>query len=126
MWEYNHSDELCHYGVLGMKWGRRKNRYKQSSTKKPKRQLSQDAKEAREIKKKKISEMSNAELKKINERQTLERNYKTANPSAIKKGLTIATTTAATMGTVIAIKNNGKQIVDMGKGIVDRLKDIKM
>lgn len=20
MWEYNYSDELCHYGVLGMKW----------------------------------------------------------------------------------------------------------
>lgn len=28
MWQYNYSNELCHYGVKGMKWGVRKKYYK--------------------------------------------------------------------------------------------------
>lgn len=103
-------NELYHYGVLGMRWGRRK------------RPMSQDAKYARSLKKKKVSELSNEELRKLNERQNLERNYRSANPSAIKRGLVAASTIAGAMGTIVAIKSNGEQILNLGKKIVHNSK----
>lgn len=60
-------DALAHYGVKGMKWGRRK---------RDKRTPSEDHTTARQLSKKKPEELSNVELKKLNERLQLERTYK--------------------------------------------------
>ena len=35
MWEYNYTDELYHYGVKGMKWGRRKGIRSTQKSKRP-------------------------------------------------------------------------------------------
>lgn len=69
---------LAHYGVKGMKWGRRRGESGGGSAKTAKktpRPVSEDHAMSRELRKKRVSEMSNAELKKLNERMQLEASY---------------------------------------------------
>ena len=115
-------NELYHFGVKGMKWGVRKSRSSSGSSKKKRSKTdgwSDDAKEAYRINKKKVNQMSNAELKKLNERRNLERNYHQLNPNAVKRGIAVAATTAAALGTMTALYNNGNQLINIGKKIVD-------
>lgn len=104
--------ELYHYGVKGMKWGVRKKRW------------SEDAKTASSIRKKKVKEMSNAELRKLNERTRLEKEYGNLNPGAVSRGLKFVGATVATMGTVLALHNNGKQIINLGRTAGSKIVDM--
>ena len=107
--------ELAHYGIPGMKWGVRK-----------KRNPSGDAIESSKIRKKHVSEMSNDELRKLNNRQELERKYAKSNPKlrtrAVQKGKQIL----AVAGTAVAVYNlatspAGKAAVSSGKKVVDNV-----
>lgn len=73
--------ELIHYGIPGMKWGVRRSQKQLSriSKKAKKRNWSDDATEVEAIKTKKMKQMSNTELRKLNERTRLENEYKNLN-----------------------------------------------
>lgn len=87
MWTYNHMDELYHYGVLGMKWGKRKAKSSSDSNRKSRRsRKSEDYLRAKAIKKKRVSQMSNAELKELNTRMQLEQQYKSLKKQNISSG----------------------------------------
>ena len=122
------SNDLYHYGVPGMKWGVRRADIKAQrvDTRAKKRGWSDDATEVAKIRTKKVSQMSNNELNKVNNRKNLERQYSTLNPNAIKKGLAIAGATAAALGTVVALHKNGKQIMSIGRSTVDKFKKAKV
>lgn len=112
-----YTDELYHYGVLGMKWGTRRaqNKLNRVDRRSKKGNWSSDATEVAKIKTKKVSQMSNTELNKVNNRKNLERNYKQLNPGAITKGLAIAATVAGALGTISALHSNGGKVMKLGK-----------
>lgn len=85
-------DSMYHVGVLGMHWGRRKVRSASSDSKrtnsgtKKTESTSEDHDAKTLLKKKRVSEMSNAELKKFNERMQLERSYKDLSKADVSAG----------------------------------------
>lgn len=78
---------LAHYGVLGMKWGKRTRRV-----------ASSDHTAVSSLKRKKVSELSNAEMQKVVSRKQLEKSYKEQTGSKIKKMVAGA---AAGIGTIL-------------------------
>lgn len=75
--EMTSEEFLAHYGVLGMRWGRRK-ADGNSAVGAP---AHEDAINVAALRKKKISQLSNAEMKAVTERMNLEKKYREMNPS---------------------------------------------
>lgn len=122
---YQYPDYLMHYGVLGMKWGRRKF---QSSVRKSKKQkradsYSSDYQETRKMRRKSSKKLSNDELKKLNNRMRLEQEYNRLSTSQVNRGLEIAKKTvsiAGTIGGLYAISQS--DYVKAGKDLLSKVK----
>jgi hypothetical protein len=110
---------LEHYGVRGMHWGIRND--------KPARKVSSDYKKTAAYRKRHPQELSNKQLKSINERLNLETNYKRMNPSKIAAGHETVKRVLGVVGTVStayafvksplgqALVKNGSKFIKAGK-----------
>lgn len=116
---YN-TDELAHYGVLGMKWGARRAQRRDSSIERKgrKKGWSEDTIDVSKIRAKKVNQMSNAELKKLNERNQLEvtnrdlKRKQNRGQRAVQSFIKTAGTVAAVAGAATIYKKYGTTILE--------------
>lgn len=114
---------LYHHGILGMHWGVRRQQPSSGSgggshtpAKKVKVPTSTDHNNKVALKGKKISEMTNAELRSFNERLQLERQYKDLTSGDMSKGAKVAKTILTEVGKELAkavIKKYAGQGLDL-------------
>lgn len=128
MWQYNNMEELCHYGVLGMKWGVRRNRKSRSGikNKRAKTPISEDSKKVKTIRKKKVNQMSNQELRDVNQRMQLENQYRDlrSKRNVGKKVVTAVVATGITIGGIKTAVDNFGWAKETAKKTVSKLSNM--
>ena len=132
---------LAHYGVKGMRWGVRK-KAKFGGKTDANGPASQDHKSVSELRKKPLHQLSNDDIRKLNERINLERQFKNLNPDKVQKGTKTAHRMLDTLGVGVKAFNMlnspaGKAAIGLGavvagkklaqdnsKIFLDRLKEL--
>jgi hypothetical protein len=108
---------LEHHGIKGMHWGVRRDRSRVRT--------SSDYKKTAGLRGKPSHELTDKQLRSLNERMNLEQNYSRLNPSNFARGLRIAGTILSTAGMVVGAYNlfhspAGKSAMNVGRRLVGR------
>lgn len=110
---------LAHYGVPGMKWGKRRSDAELSRAK-GRAEDSADYTIAKSAKQSTNRQLSNAQLKKVNERLQLEKSYKELTNAGPARKIKAGTATVAALVAVGTLANNAVQLYNspVGKGAI--------
>lgn len=119
------NNELYHWGIKGMKWGRRRYQNTDGSlTAAGRKRYDYDAHEdyQRAHSNKSVKQMSDKELRDVNNRLQMERNHAalTKKASIGKKALNAF---IATAGTIVAVETAYKTYKRVGDGALDKIGD---
>lgn len=90
--------KLKHYGILGMKWGVRRD-VGPDGLVINRKMVSSDYKVSRQLKKVKAEKLSNAQLETINKRMQLERTYSVLKSQDVSKGRALVNRAMKSLGT---------------------------
>ena len=122
-YEENYDDFLQHYGVLGMKWGKRKARSNASSNKKPKSTKNTTTSKPKPKPKPTQRELSDEELRAVINRMRLEREYadlryRSSSRAKVENVVKAMGTAALLTTSVVKIYNNMNTICKVVKAVV--------
>ena len=117
-YEENYEDFLQHYGVLGMKWGKRKARSTSSSNKKPKSTKNTTTSKPKQTQR----ELSDEELRAVINRMRLEREYadlqyRSSSRAKVENVVKTVGTAALLTTSVVKIYNNLNTICKVVKAV---------
>ena len=104
---------LCHFGIKGMKWGVHNDRQRSVRTKRSKSDSS-DYSESRDLLKKSPNQLSNAQLRKMNERLNLEQQYSNLTAAQKQTGQSFMSRVQGQLKNTAA-NEVSKGLMDLGK-----------